>query len=370
MVRPTPRKVVIAGGGVGGLELLLQLRRLAGTLVDITLVAPNPVYRERASTVAVPFGGRRGVSCTVSELTARYGVRLHQGWVVRVDAPARVVHLDDGTTLPYDDLVLAVGAVASRPLPEAITLGVVGSGALDDAIRSLDDRESADVALVIPPGPAWPLPAYELALQTATDLHRGDRLGRVVVVTAESRPLAVFGWEVGEQVRTLLADAGVEVRTDVTAWQDPMGTLTLTPSGERFPGFTVVALPRLSGPAIAGLPTTSPGFLRTDESGRVESCPGVLAIGDCTDQPVKHGSLAAQQAHAVATVIARAAGADVTVTPIEPELRAALLTGAGHRLLRARLARSGAPAHVSEERHRWPSTKVDAPLLEKALTHL
>ena len=48
-------RVVIAGGGVAGLETLLALRVLAGRRVDVTLVAPNAEFTIRANTVGEPF---------------------------------------------------------------------------------------------------------------------------------------------------------------------------------------------------------------------------------------------------------------------------------------------------------------------------
>jgi NADH dehydrogenase FAD-containing subunit len=39
--KPARSRVVIAGGGVAGLETLLALRALAGDRVDVTIVAPE-----------------------------------------------------------------------------------------------------------------------------------------------------------------------------------------------------------------------------------------------------------------------------------------------------------------------------------------
>ena len=47
--------VVVAGGGVAGLEGLLALRALAGDRVDLTLVAPDPEFTYRPLAVAEPF---------------------------------------------------------------------------------------------------------------------------------------------------------------------------------------------------------------------------------------------------------------------------------------------------------------------------
>jgi hypothetical protein len=49
-------QVLIAGGGVAGLETLLALRTLAGDRVDITLVTPELRFVNRSMAVTRPFG--------------------------------------------------------------------------------------------------------------------------------------------------------------------------------------------------------------------------------------------------------------------------------------------------------------------------
>jgi sulfide:quinone oxidoreductase len=54
-VEAEPLHVVIAGGGVAGLEALIALRDLAGDPVRVTLVAPEPDFAYRALSVGEPF---------------------------------------------------------------------------------------------------------------------------------------------------------------------------------------------------------------------------------------------------------------------------------------------------------------------------
>jgi hypothetical protein len=55
-------RVLIAGGGVAGLEALLALRALAGDLVDLELLAPEPAFWYRPLAVAEPFDAGRSPS--------------------------------------------------------------------------------------------------------------------------------------------------------------------------------------------------------------------------------------------------------------------------------------------------------------------
>ena len=54
--RARPLEVVIAGGGVAGLEALLALHELAGPRVKVELLAPEREFVYRPLAVAEPFG--------------------------------------------------------------------------------------------------------------------------------------------------------------------------------------------------------------------------------------------------------------------------------------------------------------------------
>src|SRR6185295_9955533 len=106
-----------------------------------------------------------------------------------------------------------------------------------------------------------------------------------------------------EAVRAALAAAGVELMTGavpVAALDNALGL----GDGRLIAADAVIALPQLVGPRIPGLPHDDDGFLPVDVHGRV--CDGVFAAGDVTASPLKHGSLATQQADAVAAAIAGA----------------------------------------------------------------
>ena len=361
--RTSPLKVVVAGGGVAALETLLALRAHAGDRVETTLVTASREYVTRAMTVAEPFAMGRAERRSLPAIAHDLGAQLVPASLARVDPDRRIAYTDEADALEYDALVIATGATLERPLPHALTFGIDDSSAINDLLLDLEEGYDDGVAFVVPPGACWPLPAYELALMTAAEVRGMGKSARVVVVTPESRPLASFGWEVGEKVRALLDRAGVDLCPDSGAWQEEDGTLRLTPSGQRLEGLRVVALPRLRGPQITGLPTTGAGFLPTDTHGRVRGVDGVYAAGDAADWPVKHGGLAAQQADATAEHIAAAAGAAIDPQPFEPVLRGALLMGQRRSFLRAHPTRMGAPSAISQSLLWWPPAKVAARFL-------
>jgi sulfide:quinone oxidoreductase len=159
-------------------------------------------------------------------------------------------------------------------------------------------------------------------------------------------------------VRALLDERGVELHTGSVARRlMPAGLATST---GLLAVHRVVALPRVEGPRIPGLPSDRDGFLPVDEHGRVDGTANVYAAGDVTSYPVKQGGLAAQQADAVAAAIAARTGAPVEPAPYAPVLRAMLLTGAIPLFVRG----PGPAGQAASERPLWtPVGKVAAPYL-------
>jgi sulfide:quinone oxidoreductase len=199
----------------------------------------------------------------------------------------------------------------------------------------------------------WTLPLYELALHTAAwAADRGASVD-VLVSTAEHAPLEAFGPQVGERVLGLLREAGVRVAVGSEIDRSDDGRLGLV-NGRSIPVDLAVALPRVIGPAVRGLPHLSSGFTRVDGTGRVTGAKGIYAVGDMTDRPLKQGALAAQQADVTATAIAAAAAGSLTTPTYRPVMRA-LLTGLGGPL---RLRNPPFDGDANTESAWWPANGI------------
>ena len=160
------------------------------------------------------------------------------------------------------------------------------------------------------------------------------------IVTPEREPLWIFGSTASRAMRDLLGARGVGLRTRVQPGHAGDHVLWLR-SGDAVAADTVIALPRLTGPALDGLPADVDGFIRTDAHGCVAGADDVYAAGDATTFPVKQGGLAAQQADAAAATIAQQLGAALTPHAFRPVLRGVLLTGGAPLYLRAELDAAG-----------------------------
>jgi sulfide:quinone oxidoreductase len=353
-------EVVIAGGGIAGLEALIALDDLAGERVSLTLVAPDPEFSYKPLTVEEPFTFQPAERRALGPVAGEFGARFVQQAVVGVRPQHHAVELADGSKLGYDAALVAVGARQRPAYREAITFRASGEDLeIDRVLRESAEEEPGRIAFVVPPGVSWPLPLYELALMSrrrAEEL-RLDEL-EFVVVTPESAPLIMFGPLASQAVAELLGARGIQVIARAWVREADDGRLTATPGPGRLEASRVVALPVLEGPAIAGLPGDEHGFIPIDEHARVTDATDVYAAGDGTTFPIKQGGLGTQQADAAAEDIAARFGAEIDPQPFHPILRGKLLTGSESLSLRADLAGGAGEGTASVDYLWWPPHKV------------
>jgi sulfide:quinone oxidoreductase len=367
-----PHRVLIAGGGIAAAELMIALRSLAEERVEIELLAPGSDFVYRPLAVAEPFGLGRALRFDLDSMAAEHGARRRSGVLAGVDDDRSVAITGGGAELAFDSLAIAVGAVPHATLPGA--LAMTGPGAFAeyrDLLAQLGVQRAERLVFVVPVGAAWALPAYELALLTSAWLaSHGRNPVALALVTSESEPLGVFGRRASQSVRALLDERGIELYTDTYAKAFDDGRLLVHP-GNPVAADRVVALPRLEGPRIAGLPCDADGFIPVDRHGRVSGTESVWAAGDATTFAVKQGGLATQQADVVAAAIAARAGADVATTEFDPVLRGVLLTGATPVFMRSELRPGkGDTSEVESEPLWWPPGKVAGMHLSHYLARL
>lgn len=361
--------VLVAGAGVAGLETALALRHLASDRVQVDVLAPQPELYYWPLLVTEPFGAGGGETIDLEPLLAHFAIRYRRGVLVSVDAATKTVGLAGGEEIPFDALVVACGAIHSEAVPGALTFP--GLGAVGELRVLLDDVAGGavrSIAFALPSGAGWPLPIYELALMTAAEIEKLGARTRVLLVTPESEPLGLFGVAAARAVRGLLDGRGVELVTRTYPVAVEPGGLAVRPGG-LLAADRVVALARLEGREIGGMPRDPNGFIPVDEYGAVIGLRGVYAAGDATAFPLKQGGIAAEQALTVAEAIAARAGAGVTPHPFRPVLRGLLLTGGAPRYLRSELTGGyGATSVVSEDALWWPPAKIAGRYLAPALS--
>lgn len=356
-------RVLIAGGGVAALEALLALRDAAAERLELVLLAPDPRFVYRPLSVLEPFAPGSVPTVPLAETAAEHGATFVQGALAAVDADAGMAVTAAGERIFYADLVVAVGARAQAAVEGALTFGDPRDAqAIADVVRGVRAGGVRRVALTVPDGVTWTLPVYELALRLGAERDPQGRAPELLLVTPEHAPLEAFGPEVSAAAREALQERGVRLRTAsaVEAFDDGLLWIELEGAAEVD---ATIALPRLYGPAIPGLPADADGFVPVDGFGRVAGQDDVHAAGDATTQPIKQGGLAAQLADVVAADVVHRLLGGPRPAPLDPVLRAVLLTGGPPRYLRAHVARGGEEhdgEQVADEPLWWPPAKIVA----------
>jgi sulfide:quinone oxidoreductase len=319
-----PFRVVVAGAGIAGLEALLALRALAGARVQLTLVAPDDEFVYRPLAIKEPFAVGRARRIALEDAARDAAAVYVAATVEAVDAKGKVVTPAVGRELEYDALVLAIGAEAVPVIAHAMTWDDrADHELLGGLLQDIEEGYSRRLAVVIPPGPGWPLRAYELAVFITLRAKDMSMDLRTTIVAPEPSPLEALGSRAVELIGRELAQAGVEVvpTTDVQVEPGHAATVVLQPSGQRLEVDRVLALPGLRGRPIPGIPANTAGFLEIDEHCRVRGLDGVWAAGDGTAFALKSGGYAAEQADVSAEDIAAMAGAAVDPHPFDPSAR-------------------------------------------------
>ena len=321
-----PYRVLVAGAGVAGLECVLALRALAEERVEMEVLSPEGEFSYRPLSVTEPFGVGDMYRAPLSELLSPVGARHRLDALAAVDAGRRRVTTVAGDVIEYEALVVACGGQPGDPLPGALMFhGTAGRDALRGLLDELAGGQVRRVVFAVPSGTAWALPLYELALLTAVHLEARGRAGvELTLLTPERAPLALFGRAASEAVGDLLDLRGIAVVPGAHPIEFAQGRLRAT-GGISLAADRVVSIPRLVGPRLSGLPSDAEGFIPTTEHGAVRGVRGVYAAGDAVSFPIKQGGIAAQQADAVAEVLAARAGAALTPRPFRPVLRGLLL---------------------------------------------
>jgi sulfide:quinone oxidoreductase len=355
---PDPLRVVIVGGGVAALEALVALGASMPRRVTPVVISGATHFRYRPLLIGEPFGLGHARRYPLEAICADHGAELLVDHVVEVLPGAHEVRTAAGAQVPYDVLVVATGA---RPYP-AFQDGITFDRELspedfDEAMADLDEGLAPHVAIVVPDGVAWTLPAYALALLTAAwGRRRNPDESVVTVLTPERAPLEVFGAAVSESVADVLDAERIVLRTGVHP--DVVTATSLRAGGQWVGADRIISLPLLAGPRLAGLPCDERGFIVADEAGRLAEVDDIYVAGDAATSQLKQGGLAAQQADRVVADLARRCGAEPRDAGEGLVLRGVLDTRHGPRFMRADLADVEGTSTFAAEPLWWPPTKV------------
>ena len=315
-------QMVILGGGTGGTMVANRLRRRFGPEhAEIHVVDRDDRHVYQPGLLFVPFGLAHPDEIVRSRRRQlRDGIEFHQAGVESVALDTNDVFLDDGTTLPYDVLVVASGV---RLQPEE-TDGMTGPGWNERvftfyapegaaALHGALDRFTGGRLVINLVDMPIKCPVAPLEFAFLADWFLRERGVRarteLVYVTpldgAFTKPMA------SERLAGLLADKEIELVTEFNAGEvDGVGGQLTSFDGREIAFDLLVTIPLHGGAAYversSGLGDAL-GFVPTDKRTlQTLVRPNVFALGDATDLPTsKAGSVTHFEAEVLTENVAR-----------------------------------------------------------------
>jgi NADPH-dependent 2,4-dienoyl-CoA reductase/sulfur reductase-like enzyme len=285
-------RVVIIGGDAGGMSAAAQARRLR-PVDELEIV----VFERGEFTSYAACGLPYLVSGEVAhadDLVARTpeafrasGIDVRTGHeVTAIDTGARTVTVTELATgrssvEPYDELLIATGAVPVRPpLPGIDAEGVVDLRTVPDGIAL--DAAVADATRAVVVGGGY------IGLEVAEAFVR--RGLHTVVVELADQPMVTLDPDMGalvaDAVRAMGADLRLGAGVQSFATDDTGRVRAVVTSQGEFPADVVVvglgARPNSALARDAGLPVGPSGGIVVDRRQRTP-VPGVWAAGDCVE---------------------------------------------------------------------------------------
>jgi len=302
------RRVVVVGGGFGGLAVAKGLRRAE---CDVTLVDRQNyhLFQPLAYQVATGALSAPEIATPLRRILRRQrNARVLMASVTAIDLERRQVRLDglangaNGVLLDYDELVVAGGSAYSyfghdswAPYaPELKSL----SGALELRTRILSAFEAAEVErdeaarrawltfVVVGAGPTGVEMAGQIAELARDVLHRelrevDTRGAEVLLVEAGPRVLSSFPESLSRRAERALAKLGVTVRLDTMVVGVQPGSVSLRGTdgaGEEVPARTSVWAAGVTASPLAATLAAAAG-LEVDRVGRLTVEPDLTLPG-------------------------------------------------------------------------------------------
>jgi len=295
-------RVVIVGGGFGGLH---AAQRLRGKDVDVTLVdrRNHHVFQPLLYQVATAGLSPGDIASPIRWiLRGQRNVEVLLEDVARIDTAERMLHCRDGATCRYDYLILAAGATHAYFGHDAWRPFAPGLKTLEDALeirrRVLSAFEAAERDSVLrgrqapltfvivgggPTGVELAGALAEIARQTlAQDFRHFDpRAARILLIEAGPTILAAFPAPLREAARRDLERLGVEVRTGVAVTN--VAPDHVEAGGEIVAASTVLWAAGVAASPLGaslGVPLDRAGRVRVNPDLTIPGHPDVFVIGD------------------------------------------------------------------------------------------
>jgi NADH dehydrogenase len=314
--KPAKKRIVILGGGFGGVYAALQLEKLLAREpeAEIRLVSRDNffLFTPMLHEIAASDLEITNIVNPLRKLLHR--VKVFVGEVDRIDLPNKRVVVshachncdDHSHRLEYDHLVLALGSITNyfnlpgfaelalpmKSLPDAIQLRakIIHSLEAANSECALGDRQSLLSFVVAGGGFAGveTVAALNDFVREAVRFYPNLREGmlRVVLVHPGAVILPELGESLGRYAQKVLAQRGVELRLNTRVSSMTENEVCLDDSAS-IPSCTLIwTAGTVPNPLLSSLPCQKEGGrVLVNEFLQIPDWPGVWAVGDCALVP-------------------------------------------------------------------------------------
>lgn len=309
------KRIVILGGGIGGIVTARDLRKHLGNQHRIILVDKNAFHTFQPSYFWMVIGWRTPAAITKPFTPLeKYGIEFHQGEVRAIQPEERKVITSNGT-LSFDYLVIAIGAdndFESVPgFQTASHTFFTFEGAIELS-KIIPRFPGGAIAIVVPnEGYKYPPAPYDTAFLLTSfyakrEMHDID----VHVFTPERMPLEFAGEEISTHMHDLLRQHNIQCHTQsVLESVDPVNHLIVRRGAPALKYDLLITIPKFRPvplPAENSL-VNSDGWISVDKYTLQTTYNFIYAIGDATSillddgkSLLKAGVFANNQAEVVA----------------------------------------------------------------------
>jgi sulfide:quinone oxidoreductase len=302
--------IVILGAGLGGTLMAYEMKEKAREGDKVTVVGQGPTYHFVPSNpwVAVDWRKRAQIEVDLAPVFARKNIAFVTCGAKRVIPHENRVELEDGTSLPYDYLVIATGPDLAFDEIEGL-----GPDAHTQSICHVDHATKAQAAFAAFAANPGPIvvgaaqgascfgPAYEFAFILDTALRRLKIRDRVPMTFVTPEPyIGHLGLDGVGDTKSLLES---ELRNRHIKWitnakvakveagkvlVDEVNDDASVKARHELPFSYSMILPAFRGvPAVRGIEglTNPRGFILADKMQRNPAFPNVFSIGVCVAIP-------------------------------------------------------------------------------------
>ena len=344
------KDLVILGGGFAGLTALHHLHKNAGSKLNIKLVDKSEVSVNRPTLPEVALAGKPAEHAVfpLSRAIHKSEAEYIQAEVVKIDAEEQVVALSSGKNLPYDYLLIAIGAVHDYdaiPGFNEYAYSVCDPDKAAQLWERLKDFSGGDVVVGSAPSPAGARvdapklaavcegPVGEIMFMVDQYLRREKLRDKSTIKVFT--PAEVFFEDVGPKVHEvfgpIIEKHNIEVLTNKIVELVGENAVYFSDGSKLDSDLSIILPPYTVASAIkeSGLGDEA-GYIPTDKQMRHLDFDNVFAAGDVNAWAVpKLGHIATLQAEIAAKAIAKDLGANIEVPEFKPEILCIMNRG-GH----------------------------------------